>query len=41
MRFKVGDKVQVKSLKEILEDPNTESAGDRIVTSYLKKQKEK
>lgn len=35
MKFKVGDKVQIKSLKEILEDPNTESSGNRIVTSYF------
>lgn len=36
MRFKAGDKVRVKTLKEILEDPNTRTErGNRIVTSYF------
>ena len=33
MKFKVGDKVRVKFLKEILEDPNTEVEKSRIITS--------
>lgn len=36
MRFKVGDKVRVKTLKEILEASNTRTErGNRIITSYF------
>ena len=35
MKFKIGDKVRVKTLEEILEDPNTIVMGNRIVTSYF------
>lgn len=36
MKYKIGDKVRVKTLKEILEVSNTRTErGNRIVTSYF------